>query len=95
MDSATADTVSAQPELQLLLCLAAIAKALNGELQPRTFPAAVWRTEAKRQSKRGLGPVITLIHSTVLFTPPAGRHAGLPWRIVQMVKPTAMRSDTS
>jgi hypothetical protein len=38
MDSATADTVSAQPELPLLLCLAAIANALNGELQPRTFP---------------------------------------------------------
>jgi hypothetical protein len=49
MDSATADTVSAQPELQLLLCLAAIANALNGELQPRTFRAGVSRREAKRQ----------------------------------------------
>ena len=49
MDSATADTVSAQPELQLLRCLAAIANALNGDRQPRTFPAAVSRKEAKRQ----------------------------------------------
>ncbi len=82
MDSATADTVSAQPELQLLLCLAAIANALNGELQPRTFPAAVWRKEAKRQLEGGLGPPIPLIRSTVWFKPPAGRNAGSPGRIV-------------
>ena len=55
MDSATENTVSgAQPELQLLLCLAVIANAPNGELQPRTFPAAVWRKEVKRQREGGL-----------------------------------------
>ena len=32
-----------QPELQLRVCLDVIAKALNGEVQPRTFLAAVWR----------------------------------------------------
>jgi transcriptional regulator with GAF, ATPase, and Fis domain len=39
MDSATADTASAQPESRLLVCLEAVAKALNGEFQPRTFLA--------------------------------------------------------
>ena len=49
MDSAAADKVSAQPEL--LFCLAVIANALKGEVQPRTFPAAVWRKELKRRWK--------------------------------------------
>jgi transcriptional regulator with GAF, ATPase, and Fis domain len=39
MDSASADTGLAQPESQLLICLEAVAKALNGEFQPRTFLA--------------------------------------------------------
>jgi transcriptional regulator with GAF, ATPase, and Fis domain len=37
MDSATAHTGSAQPESQLLVCLEAMAKAINGEFQPQTF----------------------------------------------------------
>ena len=83
MDSATADTVSAQPEVQLLLCLAAIANALTGELQPRTFPAAVWRTEAEAAVETWPRtcyhsyPLDGLVHRR------RGRHAGLPWRIVQ------------
>ena len=39
MESATADTGSAQPESQLLVCLEAVAKALDGKFQPRTFLA--------------------------------------------------------
>jgi transcriptional regulator with GAF, ATPase, and Fis domain len=37
MDSATPDTGPKQPESQLLVCLEAIARALNGEFQPKTF----------------------------------------------------------
>jgi|SRR5215470_3630742 len=37
MDSATLDTGPIQPESQILACLEAIGKALEGEFQPRTF----------------------------------------------------------
>ncbi|HEY7518455.1 MAG TPA: sigma 54-interacting transcriptional regulator [Methylomirabilota bacterium] len=39
MNSATADTRSAPPESQLVVCLDAIARALDGEFHPRTFLA--------------------------------------------------------
>jgi hypothetical protein len=94
MDSATADTVSAQPELQLLLCLAAIANALNGELQPRTFRAAVSRKEAKRQLEVA-SDLLSLLSAQRSVQPPAGRNAGSPCRIEQLVKPTEMRRDLS